>query len=121
MIAPIKGEGFADIFEGNAYGNGLLPLDATKANDMLTNFSNLRADSFVDAQGVGEETTVTATFGEEKASSTESVTFRVVPGKKKGDEPTVHAMRKGEKGALVISALEFDKAMAIFKELTGSK
>ena len=29
--------------------------------------------------------------------------------------------RKGEKGAMVLSALEFDKAMAIFKELTGSK
>jgi 3-isopropylmalate/(R)-2-methylmalate dehydratase small subunit len=27
VIAPIKGEGFADIFEGNAYGNGLLPLE----------------------------------------------------------------------------------------------
>ncbi len=27
VIAPIQGEGFADIFEGNAYGNGLLPLE----------------------------------------------------------------------------------------------
>ena len=27
VIAPVKGEGFADIFEGNAYGNGLLPLE----------------------------------------------------------------------------------------------
>ena len=27
VIAPGKGEGFADIFEGNAYGNGLLPLE----------------------------------------------------------------------------------------------
>ena len=31
MIAPIKGEGFADIFEGNAYGNGLLPFELPKA------------------------------------------------------------------------------------------
>ena len=102
-------------------------IDGTKANDMLTNFSNLRADSFVDAPARGDgrvnpdETTVTATFGEEKASTTETVTFRVIPAKAKGADPTVHAMRKGEKGALVISALEFDKAMAIFKELTGSK
>jgi len=27
LIAPGKGEGFADIFEGNAYNNGLLPLE----------------------------------------------------------------------------------------------
>ncbi len=27
VIAPVKGEGFADIFEGNAYGNGLLPIE----------------------------------------------------------------------------------------------
>ena len=31
MIAPVKGEGFADIFEGNAYGNGLLPLELPEA------------------------------------------------------------------------------------------
>ena len=96
-------------------------LDANKANDMMTNFSNLRAESFADAPGSGEETTVTATFGEEKAPRTESVTFRLIPGKGKDAQPTVHAMRKGEKGALVISALDFDKAMAIFKELTSSK
>ncbi len=27
VIAPGKGEGFADIFEGNAYNNGLLPIE----------------------------------------------------------------------------------------------
>ena len=27
MIAPGKGEGFADIFEGNAFNNGLLPIE----------------------------------------------------------------------------------------------
>ena len=27
LIAPGKGEGFADIFEGNAYGNGVVPLE----------------------------------------------------------------------------------------------
>jgi hypothetical protein len=96
-------------------------IDAAKANDMLTNFSNLRADSFVDAAGAGEETTVTATFGETGATATETVTFRLIPGKTKDADPTVHAIRHGEKGALVISALEFDKAMAIFKELSGSK
>jgi hypothetical protein len=96
-------------------------LDATKTNDMLGNFSNLRADSFIDAAGAGEETTVTAIYGDEKAPQTETVTFRIVPGKGKDAEAKVHATRKGEKGAMVLSALEFDKAMAIFKELTGSK
>ncbi len=32
MIAPGKGEGFADIFEGNAYQCGLLPLELPKAD-----------------------------------------------------------------------------------------
>jgi len=27
LIAPVKGEGFADIFEGNAFNNGLLPIE----------------------------------------------------------------------------------------------
>ncbi len=32
VIAPIKGEGFADIFEGNAYNNGLLPIELPEAD-----------------------------------------------------------------------------------------
>jgi 3-isopropylmalate/(R)-2-methylmalate dehydratase small subunit len=32
VIAPVKGEGFADIFEGNAYGNGLLPLELPESD-----------------------------------------------------------------------------------------
>jgi len=31
LIAPGKGEGFADIFEGNAFGNGLLPIELPQA------------------------------------------------------------------------------------------
>jgi len=65
--------------------------------------------------------TFTPPSGEVNATTTETVSFRVIPAKAKGGDPTVHAIRKGERGALVISALEFDKAMAIFKELTGSK
>ena len=60
---------------------GRKTLDATKTNDMFGNFSNLRADSFVDAAGAGPETTITATFGEGAASRTETVTFREVPAK----------------------------------------
>jgi hypothetical protein len=96
-------------------------LDATKANDLLTNFSGLRADSFIDAAGAGEETTVTARFGLETAPVEETIIFRVIPAKDKTAQPTVHAIHKGEKGAMVLSALEFDKAMAVFKELTGAK
>lgn len=96
-------------------------LDTTRANDMLNNFSSLRADSFIDAPGAGEETTVTATFGTATAPLIETITFRVIPAKGKDGKITVHAMRKGETGAMVLSALEFDKAMAIFKELTGAK
>ncbi|MCA1685228.1 MAG: 3-isopropylmalate dehydratase small subunit [Planctomycetia bacterium] len=31
LIAPVKGEGFADIFEGNAFNNGLLPIELPEA------------------------------------------------------------------------------------------
>ena len=96
-------------------------LDGTKANDLLVNFSSLRADSFIDAAGAGEETTVTATFGAASAPLQETITFRVIPAKGKDGKVTVHAMRKGEKDAMTVSALDFDKALAVFKELTGSK
>ena len=96
-------------------------LDTTRANDMLNNFSSLRADSFIDAPGAGEETTITATFGQASAPQTETITFRVIPAKGKDGKAVVHATRKGETGAMVLGALEFDKAMAIFKELTGAK
>ena len=32
LIAPVKGEGFADIFEGNAFNNGLLPVELPEAD-----------------------------------------------------------------------------------------
>lgn len=32
VITPGKGEGFADIFEGNAYNNGLLPIELDEAD-----------------------------------------------------------------------------------------
>lgn len=96
-------------------------LDTTKTGELLTSLSGLRADSFIDAAGKGEETTVTAKFGAASAPTEETITFRVIPAKDKTSQPTVHATRKGEAGAMVISALEFDKALAAFKALTGSK
>ena len=32
LVAPVKGEGFADIFEGNAFNNGLLPIELPEAD-----------------------------------------------------------------------------------------
>lgn len=97
------------------------PLDGAKTGELLNNFSTLRADSFIDAAGSGDETTIHAKFGQAAAPKEETVTFRVIPAKDAKSMPTVHATRKGERGAMVLSALEFDKAMALFKELTGSK
>lgn len=96
-------------------------LDANRVNDLLTNVSGLRAETFIDAPGAGEETTVTATFGDASAPKTETVTFRVIAAKDESGTPTVHAVRKGDKGAMTLGALDFDKALAVFKELTGAK
>ena len=96
-------------------------LDAAKISSMLDGFSTLRADSFIDAASSGDETTIHAKFGQAASPKEETVTFRMIPAKDAKSQPTVQAMRKGEKGAMVISALEYDKALAIFKELTGSK
>jgi hypothetical protein len=90
-------------------------LDQTKIVDFLTTVSNLKAESFVDKPVTGgEEIVVTARFGEEKAPVTETVRFR-----KSGK--VVHAMLAGEGGALVVSTTDFDRALALIKELTGSK
>lgn len=96
-------------------------LDSNRVNDLLTNVSGLRAETFIDVPGSGDETTVTATFGDAAAPKTETVTFRVVPAKDKTGTPAVHAIRRGEKGAMTLGALDFDKALAVFKELTGAK
>src|SRR3954447_15002073 len=32
LIAPVRGDGFVDIFEGNAYNNGLLPIELAQAD-----------------------------------------------------------------------------------------
>ena len=98
-------------------------IEASKAGTLLANFSGLHADSFVDAAGAGpgsEEVNVKVTFGQNASPKSEAVTFRII-AKDKDGKPVVHAQRQGERGALVLSALEFDKAMAIFKELTGAK
>jgi len=48
LIAPVKGEGFADIFEGNAYNNGLLPIELPEA-DWLAIAEVSRSDPSLEA------------------------------------------------------------------------
>jgi 3-isopropylmalate/(R)-2-methylmalate dehydratase small subunit len=51
VIAPIKGEGFADIFEGNAYGNGLLPLEVPQEEwDEIAEAGRTGAEVTIDLQ-----------------------------------------------------------------------
>ena len=89
-------------------------VDQTKLTDMLTTLSNLRAESFAaQAQTGGEEIVVTARFGDAAAPTAERVVFR-----KLGD--VVHAIREGEPGAAIVSTADFDRALTLFKELTGA-
>jgi hypothetical protein len=90
-------------------------LDAAKFDDFLSTISNLRAESFTDKPNTGgDAVTVTARFGDEKAPQTETVTLRKVG-------TIVHATRAGEPGAAAVSTTDFDRAMGLFKELTGTK
>ena len=90
-------------------------VDQTKMTDLLTTLSNLRADTFADKPlATGETVEVTARFGDAAAPQTEKVTFR-----KSGT--TVHAILPGEAGAAVVPTADFDKALALIKELTGAK
>jgi len=90
-------------------------VDQTKLTDMLTTLSNLRAQSFAPrALAGGEEVTVTVRFGDAASPSEERVVFV-----KSGD--VVHAIRAGEPGAAVISTADFDRALSLFKELTGGQ
>ena len=89
--------------------------DAAKMTDLLTDLSNLRAQSFSDKPlDKGDEVTVVAHFGDASAAKDERVTFR-----KSGD--VVQAMRADEKGAAVIPTADYDKAIGELKALTGVK
>jgi len=90
--------------------------DQGKLTDMLTTLSNLRAEKFADKPFTsGEELVVSVKFGDNPAGqTTEEVRFRKSGG-------VVHAMLPGEGGALIVSTAEFDKALAVAKELAGIK
>jgi hypothetical protein len=88
-------------------------LDQTKVTDLLTTVSNLRAEKFADkAQTGGEEMTFSATFGD--TPKTEQIRFRKAAG-------VVHAIRAGDAGAAVVSTTDYDRAISLLKELTGTK
>ena len=90
-------------------------IDQTKFTDFLTTMSNLRAEKFADkALTTGEEFVLTARFGDAASPQTDEVRFR-----KSGT--VVHAILPGEGGAAVVSTADFDKALALIKELTGVK
>lgn len=90
-------------------------VDQTKFTDFLTTMSNLRADKFADkALTIGEELVLTARFGDASAPQTDQVRFR-----KSGN--VVHAMLSGEGGAAIVGTADYDRALALIKELTGTK
>lgn len=90
-------------------------VDQPKVTDLLTTISNLRADTFADKAATGgEELVVVARFGDAAKPQTERIVFRKSGG-------TVHAIVAGEPGAAVVSTSDFDKAVALFKELAGIK
>jgi hypothetical protein len=90
--------------------------DQGKLTDVLTTLSNLRAEKFADKPFTsGEELAVSVKFGDDPAGQkTEDVRFVKSGG-------VVHAILPGEGGALVVSTAEFDKALAVAKELAGIK
>ena len=91
-------------------------VDQAKVTDLLTALSSLRAESFAEKPlASGEEFVLRVRFGDDPATAaTEEVRFR-----KSGT--VVHALLPGEGGAAVVSTTEFDRALAIAKELAGIK
>ena len=91
-------------------------VDQAKVTDLLTALSSLRAESFAEKPlASGEDFVLRVKFGDDPATAaTEEVRFR-----KSGT--VVHAMLPGEGGAAVVSTAEYDRALAIVKELAGVK
>lgn len=90
-------------------------VDQTKATDLLSAFSNLRADKFTDkALPSGTDIVVVAKFGDAASPKEERITFR-----RSGD--VVQAIRQGDSGAAIVPTADFEKAVTQLKELTGAK
>jgi hypothetical protein len=90
-------------------------VDQTKATDMLTTLSNLRAESFADTPlASGDELIIVARFTDGGSTKEDRVTLR-----KSGD--AVHAIVPGEPGAAVVLTADYDKVVSLLKELAGLK
>ncbi len=88
-------------------------LDQTKITDLLTTMSNLKAEKFAEkAFTSGEDLGFSATFGD--PATKEQVRFR-----KSGD--VVQAILSGDSGAAVVSTTDYDRVLALIKELAGIK
>jgi len=97
-------------------------VDQTKFTDLMGTLSGLRADSFTDKAAAGDVTTFTAKYGDEASPKTETVTFHVTKeGAKDKAVTKVTATRQGEPGTAVVSSAEWDKLIAMVKDLTGVK
>lgn len=89
--------------------------NATAMTDLLTNFSNLRAEKFeTKPQTGGDDLVLVAKYGEANAPKEERVTFRKVGN-------VVQAIRAGEAGVAVITTADFDRAFGNLKDLGGIK
>lgn len=114
-FAKKKGEGENAIEKWSQIKPADKAVDAAKFDDFLMTLSNLRAESFAAKPLTGgDSVTVTARFGDANAPQTETVTLRKVGS-------VVHAIRTSEPGAAVVSTTDFDRAMGIFREITGAK
>ena len=91
-------------------------VDQTKLADLLTTLSSLRAESFTEkVMTSGDDVVVRVKFGDDPATAkTEEIRFRK-------SATAVHAILPGEGGAAVVSLSEFDRALALVKELAGVK
>jgi hypothetical protein len=93
-------------------------IDQTKFTDFMGAMATMRADSFTDKPGAGDQTTITATYGDAASPKTETVIFHVTKDKS-GSKVT--ATRQGEPGAAVVPTADWDKLAAMIKDLTGGK
>ena len=114
-FAKKKAEGETSLEKWSQTAPAEKAVDNAKFDDFLMTLSNLRAESFAATPHTGgDSVTVTARFGDATAPQTETVTLRKVG-------TVVHAIRSGEPGAAVVSTADFDRALALFKELTSAK
>jgi hypothetical protein len=90
-------------------------VNQTGMTDLLNTLSSLRAERFVpQPAGSGDDVVVVARSGDAAKPTEERVTLR-----RAGD--VIHAIRPDERGAAVVPAGDFDKALNQLKELTGAK